>query len=77
MPSRLAPLLALALGVGVVGAVTVRPEVARALLWGVVLGLTACGLYSGGRALVGTASVETVSRDESGVREGHAMRDRR
>jgi hypothetical protein len=53
MPSRFAPLLALALGIGVVGAVAVRPEASRVLLWGAALGLSACGLYSGGRALIG------------------------
>jgi hypothetical protein len=51
LPARLAPLLALALGVGIIGAVTARPEAARVVLWGVMLGLSACGLYSGGRAL--------------------------
>jgi hypothetical protein len=52
LPSRFAPLLALALGVGVVGAVAARPDAARVLLWGAALGLSACGLYSGGRALM-------------------------
>jgi hypothetical protein len=52
LPSRFAPLLALALGMGVIGAVAVRPEASRVLLWGIALGLSACGLYSGGRALM-------------------------
>jgi hypothetical protein len=52
LPPRFAPLLALALGMGVVGAVAVRPEASRVLVWGIALGLSACGLYSGGRALV-------------------------
>jgi hypothetical protein len=58
MPRRYAPLLAIVLGI----AVTVAIQVAVALPWlrvwwealgaGLMLGLSACGLYSGGKSMI-------------------------
>lgn len=53
VPRRLLPLLALVLGVGLMGAVIYRPDAARVVVWGVTLGLSAMGLYSGGKAVIG------------------------
>lgn len=51
LPARLAPLLALALGLGIAGALAAQPAPARVALWGLALGLSAVGLYSGARAV--------------------------
>lgn len=51
LPVRWAPLLAVALGLGVAGVVSYRRELGPALLWGLALGLAACGLYSGARTV--------------------------
>jgi hypothetical protein len=51
LPDRFAPLLALALGIGA-GFVYYGPAPRQSLLYGVVMGLTASGLYSGCKALL-------------------------
>lgn len=53
LPVRWAPLVAIALGVGLVWALTYQPTAAAVVVWGLIIGATAAGLYSGGRAVLG------------------------
>ena len=51
LPSKFAPLVSVALGIGL--GLAVYPDPTRAVLVGAMNGLGACGLYSGGKAVVG------------------------
>lgn len=52
MSSKWAPLVSLALGIGASFAFITHPDVPSAILEGIILGLTAAGLYSGTKAVV-------------------------
>lgn len=53
LPTRFAPLLSVVLGVGGLIVLTMFKPIAEVIFAGLVVGLTACGLYSGVKTTVG------------------------